>query len=188
MFEELLEKTARVLDKNKIPYMVIGGQALLRYGAPRLTEDVDITLGVDCEKSPELINAVREIHLIPVKEATDTFIRKTNVLPCVDEKTGIRVDFIFSFLSYEREAIRRGKKVLIGNCRVNFASAEDLIIHKIFAGRPRDLEDVKSILDKQNKKLDLSYIRKHLREFSKMEGYKDILEKFQKILYGGFKE
>ncbi len=52
----------------------------------------------------------------------------------------------------------------MGRSRVKFASPEDLIIHKIFAGRPRDLEDVKSVLIK-NPKIDFNYIRKWLKEF-----------------------
>ena len=33
MFERLLERIAKVLDAAAIPYMVIGGQAVLLYGA-----------------------------------------------------------------------------------------------------------------------------------------------------------
>ena len=47
MFEELIVKIARELKKADLPYMIIGGQAVLLYGAPRLTKDIDITLGVD---------------------------------------------------------------------------------------------------------------------------------------------
>lgn len=182
MFEELLGKIARALDKNKIPYMVIGGQALLYHGQPRLTEDIDITLGVSCEKSRELIQAVEKISLVPVKEATEAFVRKTNVLPCLDKKTGIRVDFIFSFLTYEREAIQRGKKVKLGRQKINFCSAEDLIIHKMFAGRPRDLEDVKNVLTKQGDKLNLSFIKKQLGQFSQMDGCEQLLQSFNKLI------
>jgi len=51
------------------------------------------------------------------------------VLPTLDETTGIRVDFIFSFTPYESQAIRRAKKVQILGQDISFASAEDLIIH-----------------------------------------------------------
>ncbi|MCH8038872.1 MAG: hypothetical protein IH977_00820 [Nitrospinae bacterium] len=47
---------------------------------------------------------------------------------------------------------------------VHFASVEDVIIHKIIAGRPRDLEDVRSVLLK-NEAVHLDYIRKWLQEF-----------------------
>jgi hypothetical protein len=37
LFEEILSRIARELDSGGLPYMVIGGQAVLRYGEPRLT-------------------------------------------------------------------------------------------------------------------------------------------------------
>ncbi len=46
MFTTLLATIATALDQASIPYMVIGGQAVLLYGEPRLTEDIDITLGL----------------------------------------------------------------------------------------------------------------------------------------------
>lgn len=40
------------MDEAGVPYMVIGGQAVLIYGEPRLTKDIDITLGVDVDGLP----------------------------------------------------------------------------------------------------------------------------------------
>jgi hypothetical protein len=41
MFEELLIRIAKALDNNYIPYMIVGGQAVLLYGEPRLTKDME---------------------------------------------------------------------------------------------------------------------------------------------------
>ena len=41
MFQDLLKRVAGELSRNAIPYMVIGGQAVLLYGEPRLTKDID---------------------------------------------------------------------------------------------------------------------------------------------------
>jgi len=74
---------------------------------------------------------------ILIKNPED-FARETKVLPAEEEKLKIRVDFIFSFTPYERQAINSAKKVLINGYSVKFASPEDLIIHKMFAGRAID--------------------------------------------------
>ena len=62
-----------------------------------------------------------------------------------------------------------------------FATAEDVIVHKIFAGRPRDLEDVRSILLK-NPDLDRTYVRKWLREFEKSPEKKSLTKTFEEAL------
>ena len=58
MFENLLERIAGELESGAIPYMVIGGQAVLLYGEPRLTKDIDITLGVGSERVPDVSDTV----------------------------------------------------------------------------------------------------------------------------------
>jgi hypothetical protein len=67
-------------------------------------------------------------------------------LPTLDEKSGFRVDFTFSFSRYEKQAMQRVKTVVTGETKVKFAAHDDLIIHKVIAGRPRDIEDVRNIL------------------------------------------
>ncbi|GAB4369907.1 MAG: hypothetical protein Kow00128_16500 [Deltaproteobacteria bacterium] len=57
----------------------------------------------------------------------------------------------------------------IGRSRVNFASLEDVVIHKMVAGRPRDLEDVRAILRK-NPGYDADYIDRWLRDFEEALG------------------
>lgn len=105
-----------------------------------------------------------QLALVALPEDAKAFAEKTIVLPAGDEVTGIRVDFIFSFTPYEQEAIQRGRAIVLHGVPVNFASPEDLVIHKIFSRRPRDLEDVRSILLK-NPSLDTSAIEARLAEF-----------------------
>ena len=164
MFEKLLEKIALELDLKNIPYMIIGGQAVLLYGEPRLTRDIDITLGVGVEHAESIIDIALGLSLALLPAEASVFIQETFVLPTIDETSGIRVDFIFSQSSYEREAIGRAIPVKIGAAEVRFTSLEDLIIHKIVSGRPRDIEDVKNVLAK-NPGYDREYIDKWLDEF-----------------------
>jgi predicted nucleotidyltransferase len=181
MFEKLLEKIARVLNLKEIPYMIIGGQAVLLYGEPRLTRDIDITLGIGIDKLPVIMEAVKKLKLAPLPSDPSDFVRKTWVLPSQDKKSKIRVDFIFSFTPYEQQAIEKARNIKIGKTKVKFASPEDVIIHKIFAGRARDIEDVESILAK-NPKIKIAYIKKWLKEFDKVSSEKNLLQKFNSCL------
>ncbi len=166
MFERLLKKIALQLKKASIPYMVIGGQAVLVYGEPRLTRDIDITMGIGVDGLDKVKKIIPIIGLKSLVPKEKEFVERNMVLPTIDEKSGIRVDFIFSFSPYERQAIERAQDIKLGRSLVRFASLEDVVIHKVIAGRARDLEDVKSILLK-NPKYDLVYIKKWLKEFGR---------------------
>ena len=47
MFEKIISSLGVSLNKHNLPYMIVGGQAVLLYGEPRLTRDIDIALCVD---------------------------------------------------------------------------------------------------------------------------------------------
>lgn len=181
MFNELMARISKELSAKKIPYMIIGGHAVILYGEPRLTRDIDITLGVGPPKLGEILNIVDELLLKPLTQEVDAFVKKTMVLPVIDEKTGIRVDFIFSFTPYEQQAIKRARSQKINNVEVKFASVEDVIIHKIFSHRPRDIEDLKSIFLK-NRSIDIDYIKKWLCEFENSFPGEKFAETLEEIL------
>jgi len=179
MYQALLAKLARALGDAGIPYMIIGGQAVLLHGEPRLTRDIDVTLGVDAKAWERVRKAVGEIGLAPVVADVEDFVRTTNVLPVADSPTGVRVDLIFSFTPYESEAIRRGVTVLLQDTPVRFASAEDLIIHKLVAGRPRDIEDVSGVLAR-NPPLDEEYLVRWLGSFREIVN-RDLVDQYRTL-------
>jgi len=161
MLSSLIEKIAGELSREGIPYMILGGQAVLLFGEPRLTRDIDITLGAGPEALPRVQLVLERVGLEPLAPDPATFVAKTMVLPARDQATGLRVDLIFSNSSYEREALQRARVIKVGQTEVRFISPEDLIIHKLVAGRPRDLEDAKGLLIK-NPGLDFIYLRSWL--------------------------
>lgn len=169
-FAELLARLARVLEAHRIPFMLIGGQAVLLHGEPRLTQDVDVTLGVGPSRLEDVLTLCSEARLDPLPEDPGDFVRSTFVLPARDTATGIRVDLIFSTTRYEGRAIERAERVAVGGAEVPFATAEDLIVHKLFAARPRDLEDAAGVVRRKGPELDWSYLERWCREFARVPG------------------
>lgn len=164
MFKKLLIESALLLKTAGIPYIVVGGQAVLLYGEPRFTRDIDITLGLDTDQRFRVMEAFKMSGFTPRPKDVDKFILETSVLPMEHLESGIRLDLIFSFSPFERTAIDRAHFIELDGVPIAFASVEDLIILKIFAGRSRDMEDVKTIVIK-NPALDVKYVDEWLRSF-----------------------
>jgi predicted nucleotidyltransferase len=169
-FSAFIAEIAREVQARGIPFMLIGGQAVLLHGRPRLTEDIDITLGADPTRLSEVLDVCTALELRPLPEDVEEFVRRTFVLPAHHTASGIRVDFVFSTTPYEREAIGRATFVELAGASVPFASAEDLIIHKLFAGRPRDLEDAATVARRKGSDLDWAYLEKWVQEFATVPG------------------
>ena len=174
-FARLLAAIAREAKGRNLPFMMVGGQAVLMHGAPRLTHDIDLTLGVGPDDVQGVLDMCRTLGLrVLVRDAVQ-FARETFVCPAVDEATGVRVDFIFSATSYEEAAIGRAVEVIIAGEPVPFASAEDLILLKLFSGRQRDMEDARSVVARQAA-LDWRYLEHWGREFAVIEGREHLPE------------
>ena len=74
MIKKVVIKVTKILEENKIPYMVIGGYASLVYGVIRMTEDIDITLGLDvneAEKIKSLLPLMNVTCLLYTSDAAD---------------------------------------------------------------------------------------------------------------------
>ena len=179
MVKQLLERVALGLESRAVPYMIIGGQAVLVYGEPRLTQGVDVTLGVGPEQLAKIQDLAPASGWEVLADRPPDFVQRTLVLPCLDPQSGIRLDFFFSFSDYESQAIEHALQVQVGQALVRFASPEDLVIHKMVAGRPRDLEDIRGILLK-NPGIDLPYIERWLRDFDRSLG-RGMIAEFQSL-------
>lgn len=168
MIEHAAARLAACLEAAGIPYMVIGGLALAVRGEPRMTQDVDVTLGIDASHLDQLLAALAG-QFTPAVTTPADFVKRTNVLPVRDDETGLRCDLIFSFISFERDAIDRAESVVLdSDSRIRIVSAEDLIVYKLLAGRPRDVEDVRGILTRQGEGLNRAVVETHLIEFARL--------------------
>jgi hypothetical protein len=180
MLSENLTAIARALNAEKIKYMVIGGQAVLLYGEPRLTWDIDINLKMSIKELPRLMKILKKAGIKILTAHPENFVKKTMVLPAVFEARKVRLNLIFADSEYENQALKRARKIKIKRTTVSFASPEDIVIQKVFAGRPRDIEDARNIVVK-NKKLEVDYIKAWLSEFDRALS-QDNLKVFKALL------
>jgi predicted nucleotidyltransferase len=160
--------------------MVIGGYAVAYYGESRFTEDIDITLGIDINYLEELLTILNDEFTTRVKDVHN-FVEKTNTLPIQDIHNSVKVDLIFSFIEFERMAIKRAESMYLDNIEIQMISASDLIIYKLLAARERDLEDVKSIMENEANEIDIAHIDIYVREIRSLSGRQNIVKTWNTI-------
>ena len=180
LFIPLLERLAKALAAAAVPYMVIGGQAVIQYGQSRLTEDIDITLGIGVVDWRQADTLLRSAGLVRRVQDYEALAQEGHILLLVDSATRIRVDVALSGSPLEDAALARVIHHNIGSTKVAFASFEDLLIQKIFAGRERDHDDVMRLLRKQ-KSFDTGYVERWLRELGPAFD-RDLLSEYRAFL------
>lgn len=180
MILNALKSVANCLSKAGISYMVIGGQAVLQYGQPRFTHDIDVTIALTPREASGVLNCIQgSFRVLPRDQ--EKFIQETWVLPVEHLETGVRVDFVFSITSFEREAIEKAREITVADMPIRYISPEDLIVQKIIAGRAIDLEDAKGILDMQGEKLDRDRIEESIIDLSRETGEKEWLKRWEEV-------
>ena len=168
-----------LLEDWKVPYMVFGGIAMGVYANSRQTFDIDIKVCFESEKGIKKFIHDLEGHSEFVSKNPVKFIRETNVLP-VDVE-GVRVDFVFAQLPFEKEAIQRSVKKKIFDVEVKVCRPEDLIIQKVISTRMKDWTDIERIVDHQRKALNWDYLIKHCGDLSKFLDDPSILAKINNL-------
>lgn len=178
--EAVLEVTA-FLEAVGVPYVIIGGLAVQHWGDPRFTRDIDITVMVPAETLEDFFQKALERFVPRLPDAVD-FARSSRVLLLMTDR-GIPIDLTLGIPGYEDEVMRRAVAAdWLGSRPVPVIGCEDLIIHKCVAGRPRDWEDVRGILERQRGRVDLGYIRAWLREFAALVPERDVVRRFEGVL------
>jgi hypothetical protein len=90
------------------------------------------------------------------------------------------VDISLALPGYEDDLFARAVDYEVAPGKsVRLCSAEDLIIHKAVAGRPQDLHDIQGVVLRQGVKLDVTYVRRWLKEFANVLGNPDVIERFE---------
>lgn len=167
------------LVSRGIPYAIIGGTALPRWGEPRFTRDVDLVVMAPLKEGiDKFVQSL--VAYFPSRVANPVvFARQTRMI-LIRASNHCDVDISIGLPGYEEDVMRRAVDYdLEAGKAVRLCSAEDLIIHKCVSGRPQDISDVHGVILRQKKELDVAYIRKWLRAFAKLTG-PEVLKRFER--------
>jgi hypothetical protein len=166
--------------KHKFPFAFIGGVALQRWGEPRVTIDVDLTLFTGFGNEEKFIQTLLAIFPARSPDAAEFALQRRVLL--LQSTEGIGIDISLAGLPFEQCLIDRASYAdYLPGIQLNTCSAEDLIITKSFANRPQDWIDVDRILVRQGEKLDWEYICKHLKELLVWKEAPEILDRLKKL-------
>ena len=143
---DTLAALAKVLDEREIGWYVFGAQAVAVRGAPRATQDLDITVAVPHSALADLLDALRAAGLtLRYPDQFDELLAAGCVVPLI-HGSGMEVDLVVAGSGLEMLALQRAERVMIEQTSVPVAHATDLVVMKVLAGRGKDLDDVRALL------------------------------------------
>jgi hypothetical protein len=178
-FLDTLAALRDTLVAHDISYVLIGGIAVQHWSEPRFTRDIDATVIVQPGKEEEALAVLTSIFTPRIPDYIQ-FALKYRVIPLTSSQ-GVDLDISFGLPGYEETVLDRSVEVVIAGEAFPICSAEDLIIHKMVAGRPQDISDVQGVLLRQEYTLDFEYVAEWLKRFSELLEGPDLLELFERL-------
>ena len=175
---ELLTSLSRVLAAWGRWY-VFGAQAVIVHGVPRLSADVDVTLAL-VPDHPERFARDMALGGFALRVADPDFVRQTRVMPFVHVATGMPLDVVLAGSGLEDEFLDRARHMDVGDgWYLPVIAPDDLVIAKVLAGRPKDLEDVRALWRIHGHELDAGRVRATLGLLEEALAQSDLVPAFE---------
>lgn len=139
-YRELLQ----LLNEFEVEYLIVGGYAVMKYGEPRYTKDLDVWVHNSPQNSARVVRALTEFGA-PLEHdgiTAETFAEKQVVYQI--GVAPVRID-ILTEITGVHFADAWNKKVpsTFFGVPVHFISFDDLKVNKQALGRSSDLKDLK---------------------------------------------
>jgi len=115
----------------------------------------------------KFLEAAKTENIQPRIPNAEEFARKNRVLLLQHSPTETNIDISLGILLFEEEMVERGIVQSTSTLSVRLPTPEDLIIMKAIAHRPKDLEDIRTIVDK-NPTLDIARIEHWVKSFAEV--------------------
>jgi len=145
------------LRSQGVDYMLVGGLAVAAQGQPRATADVDLMIAVDISRALLLVDDLATSPFRPLFDDIAIVVESSFILPLRHRTTNVKVDVAIGLSGFECQAISRAQQLELLGVTLPVATAEDLIIMKVLAGRPQDDQDVRGLAIAQSDRLDWEY-------------------------------
>jgi len=136
-FKEFL----RLLNSNKIKYLLIGGYAVGYHGYSRATVDMDIWISIADTNVSKVIKVINEFGFNDPKLSSETFVKLKRVVRMGVPPIRLKVISEIDGINFEDSFSKKIEDEIDG-IPVNIIDLQSLKINKKASGRLKDLSDL----------------------------------------------
>jgi hypothetical protein len=162
---EAFRYSVSCLQRFGASYVTVGARVLSVWGQPRDTDDVDFLVLLGARDFGYLIARLVEAGMwnTRYREGYTRLIFR-----------GIPIDFLRPRDPHDSQLFRRRVRRYLEGAEYWIVGPEDFVLQKLKAGRPRDLQDARSVIARCGAGLDRTYLRGWARALTIEERLEDV--------------
>ena len=177
---KLAAEIQQFLDSKSWKNCLIGGLVLQRWGEPRLTKDVDLTVLTGFGGEEQVVDLLMGRY--PARRPDAREFALLNRVLLIQSSDGIGIDVALGALDFEERVMERASDFdFLPDCRMRTCSAEDFVVMKAFANRDRDWLDVETVLIRQEDRLDWKQVVRELEPLCLLKESPDIVPHLEQV-------
>ena len=156
MKKSSFDEIVRALNEADVPFLVVGGIAVIHHGYGRLTQDVDIVIRLEPSIIHRAFEALGRIDYRPKLPVTADQFADTNLRETRKHDKGMRVltfwsdrhretpldVFVEEPFDFSREYASADTQELLPGLKVRIVNLSTLLAMKRIAGRSQDMADI----------------------------------------------
>jgi hypothetical protein len=170
------------LESLNVPMAVMGGVALSAWKHPRATQDVDLLIGLEDKDHDFILQKLAAARFRVKRQPPILTLGRLRIVQLLYEPPGtfldLQIDLLLADCEYQKEALGRRILVHLPDLDIPIAvlSCEDLILHKVLAGRIVDRADAAKLLRVNRVSLDVDYLRHWSKKLNLSKDLREIWE------------
>lgn len=134
----------KLLIKNQVEYLVVGGYAVSIHGYPRYTGDLDVWINPTPQNASLVVQTIDDFGFSSFELKDEDFTKQYGIIQL--GYPPVRIDIINTIDGVGFTECYARKAVFdIDGLKINFINFEDLIKNKKTTARPRDIDDIENL-------------------------------------------
>ena len=134
----------RLLNSQRVEYLLVGGYTVGYHGYPRATADMDIWIAVNLDNAQKVKRVFYDFGMPSSEVSEDLFLEKDKIIRMGNPPVRIEVITGASGVDFS-ECYSRREVIDIDGVSINFISIDDLKKNKKACGRHKDLADLEHL-------------------------------------------
>jgi len=134
----------KLLNAQKVEYLLIGGYAVGYYGYPRATANMDIWIAVHSQNARRVVAALKDFGFEVPGLSPDLFLKEGQIIRMGEPPLRIEIATTISGVQFD-ECYAERRVDTFGEVEVSLISLKHLKLNKKASGRYKDLNDLENL-------------------------------------------